>query len=331
MRLECAGFESETCGLVDAEHDVHILHGLTNGALQEVVNAGNHEELILVLLYIDHGLVGVDHLLEVGTLSDEMGEGGILVVVGIDLLHLFQGLVALRIGGDEDAARKAAALGDEQHTTVVAGSQFLHRLVDLQQVLVGEGLVNRTVIVAPREMGGGPGLLSGTGAAGDTVDMDIAADNAGLQGRQHGQLDTSGKAAGVSQVLGLADGIAMGLRQSVDVVVRAGDAEVLCQIDNLHVGGDGVLLEEGLALAVAEAEEDHVDLVERHLVGELQVGLAYESLMDVAHGVACVALRIGKDDLCPGMVEQHTDEFTTSVACSSQYSNLYSFHCCSRY
>ena len=68
------------------------------------------------------------------------------------------------------------------------------------------------------------------------------------------------------------------------------DAEVLCQVDDLNVGRDGVLLKERLALAMAEAEEYHVDLVERHLVSKLQVGLADEAFVYVRNQIACVAL-----------------------------------------
>ena len=59
------------------------------------------------------------------------------------------------------------------------------------------------------------------------------------------------------------------------------DAEVLCQVDNLDVLRNSVLLQEGLALAVAEAEEDDIDLIEWHLVGELQFSLADEAFVHV--------------------------------------------------
>ena len=40
--------------------------------------------------------------------------------------------------------------------------------------------------------------------------------------------------------------------QTIDVVVLTFDAEVLCQVDNLDVGRDGVFLEESLTLAVSD-------------------------------------------------------------------------------
>ena len=55
---------------------------------------------------------------------------------------------------------------------------------------------------------------------------------------------------------------------------RSRDAEVLCQVDNLHMLGDGVLLQELLALAMAETEEHHIHFIEGHGIGKAQVGIA---------------------------------------------------------
>ena len=64
------------------------MYGLPYGTLQQVVDAADHEQLVLIFLYVDDGLVGVHHLFHVGALRHEVGEGGILIVVGIDVLHL---------------------------------------------------------------------------------------------------------------------------------------------------------------------------------------------------------------------------------------------------
>ena len=57
----------------------------------------------------------------------------------------------------------------------------------------------------------------------------------------------------------------MRLRQAIDEVVTARDAEVLCEVDNPHILRNGVFFQELLALTVTEAEEHHIDLPERHL------------------------------------------------------------------
>jgi len=99
-------------------------------------------------------------------------------------------------------------------------------------------------------------------------------------------------------VLGFLDFLLVDLGQTVDIIVIALDSEVLCQIDDLDVLGDGVLLEEGLALAMSETEEYDIHLIKRHLIGKLQISIANEPFVDIADEVACVALRVGKDDLC---------------------------------
>ena len=93
------------------------------------------------------------------------------------------------------------------------------------------------------------------------------------------------------------------------------DAEVLCQVDNLHAFRYRMLLEERLALAVTEAEEHDVDLLKGHRVGKAQVGVADESFVHVAHQIAGVALRVGKYNLCLRVVEQQADELTARIAC----------------
>ena len=144
-----------------------------------------------------------------------MGERRILIVIGIDGSHLLYRRGALGVGRDEDATRKASALGNEKDATIVFGLQLVDGLVNLQQVLVGEGLIDGDIVGAPREMGGGSELLPGTGATGDSVDMYVATDDACLQRRQHGELYAGGETAGVGHTVGMADIAAVNLRQAI--------------------------------------------------------------------------------------------------------------------
>ena len=66
---------------------------------------------------------------------------------------------------------------------------------------------------------------------------------------------------------------------------------------------------------MTETEENNVDLVEGHLVCELQVGVANESLMHVTYQITCIALRIGKNNLCLRMVKQQANQFSACIAC----------------
>ena len=67
-----------------------------------------------------------------------------------------------------------------------------------------------------------------------------------------------------------------------------------------------------------ETEEQNIDLVKGHLVGEAQIRLTDESFMDIAYQISRIALGIGKVYLCLRMVEQQTDEFTTRIACRTK-------------
>ena len=116
-------------------------------------------------------------------------------------------------------------------------------------------------------------------------------------------------------MLCLQDRLLVDLRQTIDVVVVAFDTEILRKVDDFHMAGDGMLLEELFALAVAETEEDHVDILERHLVRKPQVCIADESFVYITHQIAGIALRVGKYDLCLGMVQQQSDQLATRISC----------------
>ena len=126
-----------------------------------------------------------------------MRKGCILVIVGVYLLHLLDGLVALGVCCYKDTSGKAAALRDEQHSAFITGTEFLHRLINLQQMLMGEGLIDRDIIVTLREVRCCTRLLTGSCTSRDTIHMHIATDDSCLQRRQHSQLNAGGKATRV--------------------------------------------------------------------------------------------------------------------------------------
>ena len=155
----------------------------------------------------------------------------------------------------------------------------------------------------------------------------VSADDAGFQGRQHGKLYAGGKATWVGKVAAAAYRVPVGLRQAIYIVVRrCRYAEVLRQVDDLHVRWYGVLAEECLALSMPEAEEHHVDLVEWHVGGEPQVCLSLQPTVYVRHQVAGIALAIGKDHLRLWVVEQQAQQLAACIARGSQYSNPNAAH-----
>ena len=153
-------------------------------------------------------------------------------------------------------------------------------------------------------MGGGAGLLACTRGARNGVDGHVLGEQSHLGSRQQGHLNGCGKTSGVGHVLRLDNLGLVDFRQSVDVVVVALNAEVLREVDNLDAVGDGVLLQERFALAVTETEEDNVYLIEWHLVGKTQISVTNQSFVHVADQIAGIALRVGEDNLCLGVVQQ---------------------------
>ena len=105
----------------------------------------------------------------------------------------------------------------------------------------------------------------------------------------------------------------MCLGQTIDKVVSTLDAEVLRHVDDLDTSGDVVFAKVGFAFAMTEAEEHHIDLFKRRLIGERQVCIAIESLMNSGYIIACIRLLIGKDNLDRGMVDEQSAELSSCV------------------
>ena len=101
----------------------------------------------------------------------------------------------------------------------------------------------------------------------------------------------------VAKQPGLATWRADDFGQTVHEVVALGaEAEVLRQVDDAHSVGHMVFCQELPALSMAEAEEENVHLAQRHCVCEAQLRVAVKPLVNVGHGVAGVALAVGKYD-----------------------------------
>ena len=74
----------KTDSLFQSEHQIHVVDSLSAGSFQQVIDHRSDEQLILDLLQIDQTLVGVDHLLEVGSTIRDKGKR----MIGIILLVL---------------------------------------------------------------------------------------------------------------------------------------------------------------------------------------------------------------------------------------------------
>ena len=272
---------------------------------------------------MDETLVGVDHLLQVDRLVDVVGGGCVAVEILVGCHDVFYRSVGLHYLSSEDATGEVATIRDEVEgcLELAIARELLYlakTLAYLRHVLVLEGLVNAHVVVAPREVSSGTRLLSGTRRTRYGIHGNVVVEQAELGSGQQTQLYTCGKASGISHVLRLGNSIVIDFGQTINVVVAlALQAEVLRKVDYLHMGRYLVLLEERLALAMAEAEEHYIDLVERHIGTELQVGFAIQTLVHVGYKIAGIALAIGKYYLRLGMIYEQTYEFATCVACCS--------------
>ena len=125
-------------------------------------------------------------------------------------------------------------------------------------------------------------------------------------------------------MLAVADGAAVQLRQAVDeVVVVRFDAVVHREVDDAQFLGDVVRVDELPRVAVGGAEEEHVDALQRQRVGECQVGLAVESLVDVGYLAPRLAVAVDEHNLRVGVVDEQTDELPRGVARSAYDSYFY--------
>ena len=111
--LECRGLESESCGLVDAEHEIHVLDGLTYGTFQQVVDGRSYEQFVAVFLHMYQCLVGVHYLLQINGLVAIMGEGGIGIEIFIGLDDILNRCHCFDDGCTEDTASEVTTIGDE--------------------------------------------------------------------------------------------------------------------------------------------------------------------------------------------------------------------------
>ena len=128
-------------------------------------------------------------------------------------------------------------------------------------------------------------------------------------------MDACSEATWVCHVLRLCDFVLVDFWQTIYIVVaRSLKTEVLCQVNNLDIGGNLVLFEERFALAVAETEEHHIHLVERHIGYELHIGLTIQSFVDICEQIARVALAVDKYNFGLRMIDEQTNEFACRIS-----------------
>ena len=219
-----------------------------------------------------------------------MGECGLLVEILVCCHDIAAFRLRLDDGCTEDATGKVATIGDEVYVGVETALYLNQRLLDLSQMLMGECLIDAQVVITPGEVGGSTGLLACTCRTGNGIDGHIFLEQSHLGSGQQGYLYGCSEAAWVGNMLCLLNGGLVDFGQTIDIIVVALDAEILCQVDNLDACRYAMFFEELFALAVTEAEENDVDLIKGHFVSKLEVGVANESFMYVADQIAGITL-----------------------------------------
>ena len=319
--LKSTRLQPQSYRLFEVEHQVHVVDGLATGTLQQVVDARDDEQLVAVLLQVDEALVGVDYLLQVDVFVDDVREGILGIVFFVHAADFLESYLGLHDDGGKDAAGEVTTIGDEVDFGVEAVLELAERLLDFGHVLVFESLVDTQVVVAPAEVARGTRLDACARAARDGVHHDVVVQHQVFGQGKQAQLDAGSEAAGVGYVLGRAGGATVQLGKAVDeVVVVALEAVVHREVDDFQVFGHVVALQELARVAMGGAEEEHVDVVQRELVGEGQVGFAVETFVHVGYLVAGVARAVDEDDFRLRMVQQQADEFACRVAGSADNS-----------
>ena len=133
---------------------------------------------------MNQGLVGVDNLFQIDGLVTIVGEGCIFIEVLVSLDDILYRSRSLDDCCAEDASCKVTTIGDKVYICVEITLNLLQTLTDLCDVLMLEGFVDAQIIVAPREMGSGAWLLTGTRRTRDGIDGNILLEQVQMGGRQ---------------------------------------------------------------------------------------------------------------------------------------------------
>ena len=119
---ECRWLQPQPYRFLQIEQQVHVVHGLSAGTFQQVVDAGDDEQLVAMFFQVEKAFVGVDHLLQVDVLVHHVGKRVAFVVLRVDTVQLLDAALVLDDDGREDAPRESAPVGDEVYLCVEAVS-----------------------------------------------------------------------------------------------------------------------------------------------------------------------------------------------------------------
>ena len=140
---------------------------------------------------------------------------------------------------------------------------------------------------------------------------------------QQAQLNTSSKTAWISHMLAMADGTTVQFRQTIHkVMVIALDTIVHAEVDNLQIFRHIVAIHKFLGIAMSCAEEQHIDFIQRKLVGKNQISFTIQAFVNVCNLITCVTTTIDKFYFDFRVINQQTNQFACCITCPTDNSYL---------
>ncbi len=106
-------FQAQSGGLIQSEHQVHVLHGLTACTFQQVVYSGVYHQLIAGFFYVDQAFIGVHDLFQIDRIGTDTGEGMLFVIMPLQGIGFSERAFIRRTGAYKNAAGKIAPPGNE--------------------------------------------------------------------------------------------------------------------------------------------------------------------------------------------------------------------------
>ena len=73
-----------------SEQEVHVVDGLPAGAFQQIINHGDNQQFIFILLQVNEALVSVDHLLQIRILVYDERKRMVIIIFLVDALDFAQ-------------------------------------------------------------------------------------------------------------------------------------------------------------------------------------------------------------------------------------------------
>ncbi len=134
---------------MESKQQVHVVYGLTRSTLDKIVDHRCDEQLAVDLLKMQDALVGVDNILQVGSLVGYESKVVVGIVILIECAHLLDVNRAVEIHDCHYASCKAATHRNKINLGLEARLQLAQRLAYLGKMLMLERLVDRHIVVAP--------------------------------------------------------------------------------------------------------------------------------------------------------------------------------------